>query len=220
VIRARWRALRKGLLQDIVDERLPMPCIMRLFFHNHFGEAKRKRGAPPTTLPVLINRDLMSVGRSFKTPEDYRSLKTLVAHPRECKTLVEDMVSHVTSKLLEVVKKTRAKRKSTETEAGQRAGEQQEQDSKRKRVKKNQDHTELGEPPDLIVQSVPIPGPILRCTRKRGPQLTTIPDEKPVAKRSKRIVDEVAVSEASLSRNCRLDESRIVSNSAVSGRSF
>lgn len=231
IIKARWRCLKYGLLQDIEDERLPMPCVMRMFFHNHFGAAVKMRGSPPTSIPVLIHKDMLLVGRKFQAPEDYKDLKELVLDRQRWREMVVDIVSIATAKVLEANAKKRAKRK--EREASQVDSETQEgSNPKRRRTAASADTPAICPPAinvtpsgsDVSSEHKPNesvrPSPRTRsCTKKQCDSLRPIPDDKPLAKRQRIQVHNVD-TDANITRNSRLDACLNVHNSVISGRTF
>ena len=227
IIKARWRCLKYALQQDIDDERLPMPCLMRLFFHNHFGDAVKVRGAPPTTIPVLIHKDLQLVGRNFKTPEDYKLLKGVMLEKQCWCAMVQEIVSKSSAKMLQATVKKRAKRKEAGTS---RSGSETHEGSKPKRrrtaesagtqtISPSVTSATPGENAVTCTSSDPDLSDLSRsCAKKRRFSLMPIPDDNPVSKRRCQVSN--ANTDANIVRNSRLDECLNVSNSVVSGRTF
>lgn len=235
ILAARWRCLRSALYQDIMDERLPMPCIMRLWFHNHFGLAVKRRGAPPTTLPLLIHKDLESVGRKFKTPQDYKELKEMVTNEQEWKAMVLGIISRTSLKMFEKARRIRTRRKKREAEQLlTRVDHQIEDISKRQRiVERDAELTHsagLSGTQNPLVDKVVMPetpmlaniDPIIRrSTRKRSNDLIPIPDTLPVSKKKRQQVHVVAIlPQENVERNNRLSGNLNVYNSVISSRTF
>ena len=240
IVIARWRCFKTALVQDLRDERNPTATAMRLYFHSHFDLPVPKRGAPPTTLPTLLHRDLKLVGRKLVTPADYKSLREMVqkAHEQESKEwqrMVELMAKLTTQKVLAPVELRRSTRKRKLSAVAREAMAQREPEETHKRRKLhvrcrmdpglNQATAAIATNPDneareTAAELVTNRADILGNARKRKLILDTIPEERPTRRRLKRdrVIDEG--TDASTARTQRLDERLNVNNGVVSGRTF
>lgn len=198
---------------------------MRFYFHNPFGSAVKKRGAPPTTLPLLIHRDLELIGRKFLTPEDYKDLKALVLDKRGWNAMIAVTVTRLVDSNL----KRRAKRKKDGENLLMVSETADESDLKRRRVEEvaelpltdTPSNTSNDFPDDEVsmlnhvVSAVHEPASIAR-TRKRRSILSTIPDEKPMAKKQRHQVDVMVHVAPDIERiNRRADCRTVIDNSVL-----
>jgi hypothetical protein len=232
IIIARWRIFRYALAQDVRDERLPMPCVMRVYFHNHFESYPNKKGAPSTTLPALIHRDLVSVGRKFQTPEDYKVIKGLILDEKEWSQLVANIVFNASTKYFEQAEKAGAKRKRSASDHEHLSeGLQQGSEPVRMRGEDLADSQPtpphgLGTPSvnnmsDVNNQvDIDLTLPTRRRARKRLPELVPVPDNIPIPKRRKQQASVVAAISENVERNARMVEGLNVYNSVTRGRTF
>lgn len=241
IVIARWRSFKTALHQDEYDERMPTASVMRLYFHNHFGERVTRRGAPPTSLPVLLNRDLKLVGRKLLTPADYKGLKELVKHAKEWAVMADTIAKRTTEGVLVQAVKRRMKRKGrgmTRIQMDERAHEARPKRQRRGEAGTPAEHRKYEPPPrdtdesssdcDSTVRvrtrrntvETSRLAPVTRNAKRRRPEMTTIPEERPTTRR--KITQAVAedATSASVERNQRLDDGLNVNNGVISGRTF
>jgi exonuclease III len=246
---ARWRCFHHALCQDCGDRRAPAAEAMRVYFSHATKQRKKRRGAPPTSLPVLLNRDLKAVGRKLETVADYEALRALAANAKRWKELVDTISSQIGKAVVAKAEKHRSERLKRKREKAQREsqGAPEEPPGQRRRV----EHEDPDVPSD---DRIPHPGidtqqgavpPARRRARqepasqeagapvealahvhrtwsaaKQRPNLTALPDEGPARKRARRQVIVEVEHEARAARIQRLDEGLNVHNDVISGRTF
>jgi hypothetical protein len=217
--------------QDNKDERLPMASVMRLYFHSHFESFVSKKGAPPTTLPALIHRDLLSVGRKFNSAEDYKEIKGQILNEKEWLRMVDSIASKASMRMFEQAASVGRKRKAKNRE-------HDEEDLRTGNIPESMRGEDLAEPQqvteppahgssldsnDEVVHTpvdIDLTLSIPRRIRKRKPALIPVPDNIPVSKRLKQRDSELADISENTERNARLVEGLNVNNGVMRGRTF
>jgi len=227
---ARWRYFRKALLQDQTDERLPCPCVMRLYFHCHFEDLSTKRGAPVTSLPVLINRDLRMVGRKFSSPEDYKKLREEASNKKTWVKLMKSILQQTVDKREARVVKQRHKRKvRAMQQQGTATGNGDSKRCRRAEVESRSGPGDGSLPDETVAHlaceaNVPQAN-VTRRTRTRSttakrPRLTPIPSNRPTTKRKRPQSEGDTETAAKIMRVNRRDECANVNNCIISGVTF
>ena len=208
---------------------MPAASIMRLYFHNHFDQAKPARGAPPTTLPTLLHRDLVLVGRKLREAANYKALRSLVVESDrnkdrdEWQEMVEDIAKLTSKKVLEQTDQRKSGRKRTPSVKVRDRTEERDPPIEEKptcigSATANWPQSggdSRGQDQDITAMIARPP----RTAKRRRPNLTVIPDERPAA-RQRTLMREECDTAASIVRNQRLDERLNVNNGVISGRTF
>ena len=246
---ARWRCFHHALCQDDEEGRAPAAEAMRVYFSHVTKQRRKRRGAPPTSLPVLLNRDLKAVGRKLETVADYEALRALAADEKRWKELVDAISSQIGKVVVVKAMERRSVRLKRKREKAQceSAGAPEEPPGQRRRVehedpdvpRDNRNHYPVK---DNLQGTVP---PARRRARqepasqeagkpdeevafdhrtksaaKLRPNLTALPDEGPARKRVRRQAIVEIEHEARAARTQRLDEGLNVHNDVISGRTF
>ena len=129
VITARWRFFRTALLQPTVN---PAASCMEQFYAKE-ATAPKVRGRP-TTLPLVLHKDLMRVGTSqqLRTHRDLQTLRELARHCHQWQELTTMIVTKAIMKERSELRKQRDRRKRTVTDRARASAPREDRPTRRR----------------------------------------------------------------------------------------